>query len=180
MDAITEKILNAYEESILNERKFDLGSGHLGHGISVYNKAKEVHGDYEKIAHIDDKRKVKWYIKNPTKEVKAYVDKIVKGKNPSISATQSQKVFREGSEEKLDEATRKLRFGGYHLKDNILDEITVEEFETMIDSNIPKEKMNEKSLMKEFEILLRMKMNDAKYIIKKVIPDMIKELSRGE
>ena len=81
----------------LNEarKKFDLGSGHKGHGITVWNRAKEVHGDYETIAHIDNKRKVTWYIKNPPKEVIAYVDNIAKGKNPRVSVTQSQRVFRE-------------------------------------------------------------------------------------
>ena len=239
MDAITEKILIAYEESILNERKFDLGSGHLGHGISVYNRAKEVHGDYEKIAHIDDKRKVKWYIKNPTKEVKAYVDKIVKGKNPKVSSTQSQKVFREGvdetvsidkagmaqldaivkkiimgnvkkqglqkgkkatidavskaatsiidgylrkamkvSEEELAERT--LIFGGQHLKDNILDDITVEELYDAVHSNIPSDKVNARTIQKEFDSILKGKLNNAKFVAKKDIPDLVKELIKGD
>lgn len=172
---INEKIQKAYRETILGERKFDLGSGHMGYGITIWNRAKEVHGDYETVAHIDDKRKIKWYIKNPTKEVRQYVEKLAKGKNPSISASQrNKKVFRES----LDE--QRLRFGGYHLKDNILDEITVEEFQTMIDANIPKDKMDNSSLMKEFESLLKMKIKDARFIIKKVIPDMIKELKKGE
>ena len=90
-----QKIQEAYEKSIL-ERKFDLGSGTLGNGISVWNRAKEVHGDYEKIAHIDRNRKITYYIKNPPREVKKYVEGIAKGKNPNISSTQSQKVFNEG------------------------------------------------------------------------------------
>ena len=76
-----QKIQEAYEKSIL-ERKFDLGSGTLGNGISVWNRAKEVHGDYEKIAHIDRNRKITYYIKNPPREVKKYVEGIAKGKNP--------------------------------------------------------------------------------------------------
>lgn len=182
MDKLDEKILEAYQESILNERrkKFDLGSGHLGHGISVYNRAKEVHGDYEKIAHVDDKRKVTWYIKNPTKEVRDYVNKIVTGKNPSVSTSQrNKKVFREETNKELDEA-QKLRFGGYHLRDNILDDITVKEFQTVVDSNIPKDKMTNAVLLKEFNSLLNMRIKDAKHIIKKIIPDMIEELQKGD
>ena len=77
-------------------RKFDLSSGHLGNGITVWDRAKEEHGDYEKIAHIDADRKIKWYLKNPPADVIKYVEDIAKGKNPSISATQpDQKVFRE-------------------------------------------------------------------------------------
>ena len=88
-------IKESIDESSINERKFDLGSGHMGNGISVWNKAKEVHGDYEKIAHIDANRKIKYYLNKPPKDVVDYVEKIAKGKNPNISATQSQKVFRE-------------------------------------------------------------------------------------
>lgn len=88
-----DKLLEAYDE-ILNERKFDLGAGHLGNGIVVWNRAKEVHGDYEKIAHIDRDRKIKYYVKNSPKEVMDYVEKIAKGKNPSVSTTKKdQKVF---------------------------------------------------------------------------------------
>jgi hypothetical protein len=104
MDEINEKIQKVYIETIL-ERKFDLGSGHLGNGISVYNKAKEVHGDYEKIAHIDRNRKVTYYIKNPPKQVKDYIEKIAKGNNPNISATQSGKVFKESVDNDLNEAS---------------------------------------------------------------------------
>lgn len=98
-----DKVFEAYMNTVL-ERKFDLGSGHMGNGISVWNRAKEVHGDYEKIAHIDTNRKIKYYIKNPPKEVKDYVEKIAKGKNPNISATQSQKVFKEDTD--INEASQ--------------------------------------------------------------------------
>ena len=80
------------------ERKFDLGHGALGNGVTVWNRAKEVHGDYEKVAHIGADRKIKWYIKNPPKAVKDYVEKIAKGKNFAASSSQpDKKVFKEGS-----------------------------------------------------------------------------------
>jgi len=94
MEYINEKIQDAYQKTIL-ERKFDLGSGHKGNGIVIWNRAKEVHGDYENIAHIDANRKIKYYIKKPSKEVISYVEKIAKGKNPNISTSQAGKVFRE-------------------------------------------------------------------------------------
>lgn len=85
-----------YQKFNFEERTFELGAGHFGNGISVYNRAREVHGDYEKIAHIDRQRKVTWYIQNPLKEVQDYVDSIVKGPNVSASATQDwMKVFDE-------------------------------------------------------------------------------------
>jgi len=175
MKSIDEKVLHTYIESVLNERKFDLGSGHLGNGITVWNRAKEVHGDYETIAHIDRNRKITYYIKNPPKEVKSYIEKIVKGKNPSVSTSQKdQKVFKEDINE------MKIVFKGYNLKDNILDDITLEELYDAVFSNIPKEKLNDKVMMKEFEDLLKTKISDARYIARKVIPDMVKELKKGE
>lgn len=167
---INEKIQRAYQETVL-ERKFDLGSGHMGNGITVWNRAKEVHGDYEKVAHVDRNRKITYYIKNPPKQVKDYVEKIAKGKNPNISATQSGKVFKE---EKVDEMN--LMFGGYHLKDNILDEITVEELQEMAHSNLRVK--DARSIQKEFDTLLKMKIADAKAIARKVIPALAKDFEK--
>jgi len=100
---LNEKIQKAYQETVL-ERKFDLGSGTMGNGVVVWNRAKEVHGDYEKVAHIDQNRKIKFYIKNPPKQVKDYVEKIAKGKNFASTASQPDwKVFKEGTD--LNEAS---------------------------------------------------------------------------
>lgn len=75
---------------------------------------------------------------------------------------------------------QKIVFAGLNLKDNILDEITVEELQDMVYSNIPTEKIDAKSVNKEFERLLTMKMRDAKSIVKKVIPELVKELQKGD
>lgn len=75
-------------------RKFDLGAGHLGNGVTVWNRAKEVGGDYETVAHIDRDRTISWHIKNPPKEVVDYVERIAKGPNMSSSTSHpDNKVF---------------------------------------------------------------------------------------
>ena len=33
--------------------RYDLGYGHLGNGLTVWNRLEEVHGDYKTVAHID-------------------------------------------------------------------------------------------------------------------------------
>ena len=71
-----------------------------------------------------------------------------------------------------------LVFSGYHLKDNILDDITVEELQDMLVSNIPVEKLDERTAMKEFETLLKMKVRDARFVAKKVIPEIVSEIRR--
>jgi len=169
MDRLDEKILDAYQNTVL-ERKFDLGSGTMGNGIVIWNRAKTVSGDYEKIAHIDQSRKVKYYIKNPPKDVKDYVEKIAKGKNPSASTSQpDRKVFKEG-------ISLPMHYAGYHLNDNVLDGFTVDEIQTMIVSNIPKEKLSTQVVIKEIEKLITSQLRDARRIAKKITPEMIKTL----
>lgn len=69
----------------------------------------------------------------------------------------------------------KLVFAGHHMKDNILDDITVEEMHDMIYSNVPVEKLDDRTAMKEFETLLKIKIRDARTIAKKVIPELVKD-----
>jgi len=72
--------------------KFDLGAGHLGNGITVWNRAKEVHGDYERVAHIDRDRTVSWWVKNPPADVLSYVEGIANGSNMGVSETQPEQM----------------------------------------------------------------------------------------
>lgn len=76
----------------------------------------------------------------------------------------------------LDEGPYKLVFAGFHLKDNILDEMTVEELQETVYSNIPNDKINVRTVQKEFESLLKSKIGDARFIAKKVIPELVKDL----
>jgi hypothetical protein len=73
-------------------RKFDLGAGCLGNGVTVWNRAREVGGDYERVAHIDRKRVVTWYISERPipADVAAYVERIAKGSNFSVSYSQPE------------------------------------------------------------------------------------------
>lgn len=89
--------LRRLNENMLSEaKKYDLMFGHLGNGITVFNKAQEEHGDYKKVAHIDRTRKITYYDKKIPSNVKKEIEKVAKGKNPSVSATQSyMKVFDE-------------------------------------------------------------------------------------
>ena len=76
------------------KRKFELGHGSFGNGITVFNTAREVFEDYEKVAHIDRDRKILYSIPVVPVEVVAYVENIAKNTNPSMSVSQpEQKVF---------------------------------------------------------------------------------------
>jgi|LakMenEpi04Sep11_1017361.scaffolds.fasta_scaffold07560_1 hypothetical protein len=52
---------------------YDLGAGYFGNGLTIYNRKKEVKGDYKKIAHIDDFGKITYYDKNLPKSIKNHI-----------------------------------------------------------------------------------------------------------
>jgi hypothetical protein len=99
--------------------------------------------------------------------------------NKYIEETLKEKKKCKKKKKEMNEAVT-LRFGGYHLRDNILDEITVEELQTMIDSNVPIQNINTKTAQKEFDDLLMMKVRDARAIAKKVIPDLVKDFIKNK
>ena len=68
--------------------KYDIGFGSLGNGLSVYNRAKEEHGDYQKVAHINRWRGITWYLKDLPTDIKEQIIKVAKG--PNMAASQSQ------------------------------------------------------------------------------------------
>jgi hypothetical protein len=146
MDDTDKKILEAYTESILREKKFDLGSGTMGNGVVIWNRAKEVHGDYENVAHIDQNRKIKYYIKNPPKEVITYVENIAKGKNFSASASQSHmKVFKEGA---LDESSF---IDDSKVADAIFKELEIAANDMIMKKIIPEMKKVETNIQKKYK-----------------------------
>jgi hypothetical protein len=77
---------------------YDLCHGHLGNGLTVWNRAKEEHGDYQTIAHIGPDRQITWRSKNLPIEVVEYVMDIAAGTNSAVSVTQPWiKVFHDNS-----------------------------------------------------------------------------------
>jgi hypothetical protein len=69
-------------------------AGHLGNGLTVWDRQVMKGGDYKTVAHIDSERNVKWFTKRPSKELKEYVEALVSGPNMSVSTTQhDQMVF---------------------------------------------------------------------------------------
>jgi len=77
------------------KKAYDLGCGHMGNGLVIWNRAREVHGDYERVAHINAFRIINFHIDNLTKEVVNYVKRQTVT-NPSVSVSQPEKkVFYE-------------------------------------------------------------------------------------
>ena len=73
-------------------KKYDIGYGHLGNGLTVWNRAEERSGDYVKIAHISPERHIVFYESLPL-EIVERIREIARTDDGNISATQSQKIF---------------------------------------------------------------------------------------
>lgn len=57
------------------EKQYDLGYGHLGNGMTVWNKAELADGDYKTVAHIQPDRTVTFYEDMPD-AVRSEIEKI--------------------------------------------------------------------------------------------------------
>lgn len=63
--------LDTLTESNINEsKKYDIGSGYMGNGLTVVNRAEEEFGDYKKIAHISNNGELKIYDKQLPSDIK--------------------------------------------------------------------------------------------------------------
>jgi len=81
--------MTVYSEKLLNEaKKYDIGSGYLDNGLTIWNRAEEKDGDYETIAHIGKDGKLTIY----DKEIPADIKKMF-----GIWATSMKKGNRPGS-----------------------------------------------------------------------------------
>ena len=73
--------------------KYDLGYGHLGNGLTVWNRLEEEHGDYKTIAHIAPDRTVKFYVDDLPEDVRTQIEEVAATSTMTISATQDAPVF---------------------------------------------------------------------------------------
>lgn len=85
---IRKKIIKKLQESVNESKKYDIGSGYLGNGLTIWNRAEEKDGDYETIAHIGKDGKLTIY----DKEIPADIKKMF-----GIWATSMKKGNRPGS-----------------------------------------------------------------------------------
>ena len=97
---LNDRLLQVVEEepAIVEPAKpdtpgYDLGYGHLGNGLTVWNRLEEEHGDYKTIAHIDPDRTVKFYVDDLPEDVRAQIEEVAATSTMTISATQDAPVF---------------------------------------------------------------------------------------
>lgn len=88
---VEETLRRDEEETILSQ--YDLGYGHMGNGLTVWNRLEEEHGDYKTIAHIAPDRAVTFYDKDLPELIQEQIQKIAATTETTISATQDAPVF---------------------------------------------------------------------------------------
>ncbi len=74
-------------------KAYDLGYGHLGNGVTVWNRLEEEHGDYKTVAHIAPDRTVTFYEEEMPQAVREEIQRIADTLEMTISATQDAPVF---------------------------------------------------------------------------------------
>ena len=74
-------------------KAYDLGYGHLGNGLTVWNRLEEEHGDYKTVAHIAPDRTVTIYDEEMPQTVRDEIQRIADTSEMTISATQDAPVF---------------------------------------------------------------------------------------
>ena len=88
-----EKALAEEEEQASPGAGYDLGYGHLGAGLAVWNRLEEEHGDYKTVAHIAPDRTVTIYDDEMPQTVRDEIQRIADTSQMTISTTQDAPVF---------------------------------------------------------------------------------------
>jgi len=76
-----------------DKKPFEIGMGHMGNGLTVWNRLEEVDGDYKTIAHIGPDRSVTYYEDNLPPAVKERIENEARTSEMTVSATQDTPVF---------------------------------------------------------------------------------------
>ena len=72
---------------------YELGFGHLGNGVTVWNRLELRDGDYKTVAHIAPDRTVTYYEDGLPENVRAQIEEFAATSTMTISATQDAPVF---------------------------------------------------------------------------------------
>ena len=75
------------------QKAYDLGFGHLGNGLTVWNRLEEVNGDYRTVAHIAPDRTVQIYDEEMPQEVQDRIQQVADTSEMTVSTTQNAPVF---------------------------------------------------------------------------------------
>ena len=66
--------------------EFDIGMGYLGNGLTVWNRAVEVNGDYQNIAHISPEGEITFYVQDLPQSVVERIRQAAEREKPKDAA----------------------------------------------------------------------------------------------
>ena len=78
------KVANKQSEEKAVE--FDIGMGYLGNGLTVWNRAVEVNGDYQNIAHISPEGEITFYVQDLPQSVVERIEQAAEREKPKDAA----------------------------------------------------------------------------------------------
>ena len=84
-----------------SEKKYDLGFGYKGNGLTVWNRLEIQNGDYKTIAHIDADRQVSIYDATLPEDVIARIYDVAAHSDMTVSTTQDAPVFTAPAQERV-------------------------------------------------------------------------------
>ncbi len=96
---LNDSLLQVVEEAPAAESakpdapRYDLGFGHLGNGVTVWNRLELRYGDYKTIAHIAPDRTVTYYEDGLPEDVRTRIEEFAAASTMTISASQNAPVF---------------------------------------------------------------------------------------
>ena len=89
----TPQVVEQHQEERPGTPGYELGFGHLGNGVTVWNRLELRDGDYKTIAHIAPDRTVTYYEDGLPEDVRAQIEEFAATSTMTISATQDAPVF---------------------------------------------------------------------------------------
>ncbi len=90
---VVEEAAPAAEATEQDTPGYDLGFGHLGNGVTVWNRLELQDGDYKTVAHIAPDRTVTYYEDGLPEDVRTQIEEFAATSTMTISATQDAPVF---------------------------------------------------------------------------------------
>ncbi len=97
----TELVADQSVAGKASEKKYDIGFGYKGNGLTVWNRLEIQNGDYKTIAHIDADRRVSIYDATLPEDIIAQIYDVAAHSEMTVSATQVTPVFTAPAQERV-------------------------------------------------------------------------------
>ena len=101
----TELVADQSVAGKASEKKYDIGFGYKGNGLTVWNRLEIQNGDYKTIAHIDADRRVSIYDATLPEDIIAQIYDVAAHSEMTVSATQDTSVFTAPAQERVRHET---------------------------------------------------------------------------